>query len=89
MTDDINGLARFAYDIGINPVDYAEGDIEALINAHFMVAASRAIEPGTFPGYSIELTTDALARRILGNLLDAGWHPPIHPIPEPEPRESA
>ena len=31
-----------------------------------------------------QMSPDAVARRILGALLDAGWQPPVWPIPEPE-----
>jgi len=84
MSDDINALARISYESGVDPIDFAEGDVAMLIEAHARVAVTRIFEPGSFPGYSVEMTIDALARRILGNLLDAGWQPPAWPIPEPE-----
>ena len=31
-----------------------------------------------------QMSPDSVARRILGALLDAGWQPPVWPIPEPE-----
>ena len=78
---DIQGLAKFAYDRGIRLLDWAEGHITQIIDVHLTVWPSRLTDPGTFPGYAIDLTTEALARRILGELLDAGWTPPDPPEP--------
>jgi hypothetical protein len=74
--NDIDFLARHAYGLGIDPVDYAEGYVTSAIDVHLNVAASRFEDPATFPGYCLDLTTGALARRIVGILLDAGWTPP-------------
>ena len=64
----IGFLAQFAYDTGTPPLDYAEVNvIRAHIDAH--------LSPGNFPG-DINPATEALSRRILGDLLDAGWTPP-------------
>jgi len=68
-----NFLARFAYALGTDALTYAEGHIRTLIEVHNEVWYSRAEDPAAFPGYCIELTFEALARRILGDLLDAGW----------------
>jgi hypothetical protein len=69
----IDHLAKYAYHLGTSPMEWAEKHITMLVDIHQLVGATRADEPDTFPGYCIELTTDALARRILGELLDAGW----------------
>jgi hypothetical protein len=79
MTDDISALARLSYDMGVDPIDYAERQIRIHIEVHQTVVASRAVAPETFPGFSPDLSLDALARRILGNLLDAGWKAPEVP----------
>ena len=64
----IDFLARFADDTGQDPVDYAtENVIRAHIDAHFT--------PDTFPG-DVDPATAALSRRIVGDLLDAGWRAP-------------
>jgi hypothetical protein len=76
MSTDMDYLARLAYELGQDPVTYAEKTTRALIDAHMAVAAARAENPRTFPGYCIPLTTDALAGRIVAWLLDAGWSPP-------------
>ena len=73
---DLNTLALYAYYLGRPPLDWAEKQVDVLIRVHQEVIAARAEDPGTFPGYCIELTTGALARRIIGELLDAGWTPP-------------
>ena len=65
---DIDFLARFAYSTGQDPIDYAaENVIRAHIDAHFT--------PDTFPG-DVDPATTALSRRIVGDLLDAGWRAP-------------
>lgn len=65
---DIGFLAQFAYDTGTTALDYAEVNvIRANVDA-FMT-------PGAFPG-DVNPATAALSRRILGDLMDAGWTPP-------------
>ncbi len=67
MTD-IDFLARFAYSTGQDPIDYAtENVIRAHIEAHY--------NPAGFPG-DVNPATATLSRRILGDLMDAGWTPP-------------
>ncbi len=67
MTD-IDFLARFAYSTGQDPIDYAtENVIRAHIDAH--------LDPDSFPG-EVNPATAALSRRILGDLMDAGWTAP-------------
>lgn len=80
---DISDLARISYESGIEPVDYAEGQIVTLINVQAAVALTAELEPETFPGGLPDVSVGALARRILGELLDAGWQPPVWPVPEP------
>ena len=76
MTD-ISFLAEFAYGNGVDPIDYATGHvIETHVNVYLTVLANRIADPSTFPGYDPELSTAVLSRRILGDLLDAGWTPP-------------
>ena len=76
MTD-ICFLARFAYDSGMDPIDYAAcAVIQSHVDVQLAVCAGRADNPANFPGYWRDLTTAALSRRILGDLLDAGWKPP-------------
>ena len=65
---DIDFLAAFAYSTGQDPIDYAaENVIRAHIDAH--------LHPASYPG-DMDPATSALSRRILGDLLDAGWTPP-------------
>ena len=80
MTSDICFLASFAYDNDVDPVDYATGHvIQTHIDVYLTVLAARAEDPAAFPGYVLETTTTALSRRILGDLMDAGWKPPEVP----------
>ncbi len=60
---DIDLLARTAYETGIDPIDYAAANV---IQAHVDVWLSC---------WDTQ-STAALSRRILGDLLDAGWRPP-------------
>jgi hypothetical protein len=83
--DDIAFLARFAYGNGVDPVDYATVNvIEGHLNVYLTVLAARVMNPASFPVYDAELSTAVLARRILGDLMDAGWSPPAL-AEDPEP----
>lgn len=65
---DLDFLAAFAYSTGQDPIDYAaENVIRGHIDAHF--------GPDAFPG-DVNPATTALSRRILGDLMGAGWTPP-------------
>lgn len=76
MTD-ICFLARFAYEHGEDPISYAaQAVIQTHVDVYLAICAGRAGDPASFPGYVLELTTEALSRRILGDLMDAGWTPP-------------
>jgi hypothetical protein len=77
--EDIDFLARYAYEQGTDPVTYAEGYVTQLLEVHLLVWAVREDEPGAFPGYCIDLTLGAVARRIIGTLMAAGWKPPEVP----------
>ena len=73
MTD-ICERARIAYNADIDPIDYAETELAALIGVHLGLASVCAdlgvdVPVGT-------LTVGALSRRVLGSLLDAGWTAP-------------
>ena len=81
MTD-ICERARIAYQAGINPVDYAEAELTVLIGVHMGLAEVCADLGVTAPAGS--LTVGAMARRILGAVLEAGWVPPSV-TSEPEP----
>lgn len=73
MTD-ICERARIAYDAGIDPIDYAEAELTVLIGVHLSLASVCAdLGVDAPPG---SLTVGAMSRRIIGNLLDAGWRAP-------------
>jgi hypothetical protein len=80
-THDLGVLAQIAYDAGISPIDFAEEQVAILIGVHAAIAACGGVPPEAFPGLPVGAT--GFARRILGALLDAGWHPPVWPVPEP------
>jgi hypothetical protein len=65
--------ARIAYAAGVDPVDYAEHEITALIGIHRLLAwecAAAGLTPDA------DLSEGALSRRIVGLLLNADWKPP-------------
>jgi hypothetical protein len=76
IPEDIDGLDKVAYEQGRDPIDWATQKTVSFIDAHIDVSVARLTNPAAFPGYCIPLTFDALARRIVGGLLDAGWTPP-------------
>ena len=77
---DLSFLAEFAYGNGIDPIDYATAHvIEGHLKVYLGVRDARAVNPASFPIYDADLSTAVLARRILGDLLDAGWTPPEVP----------
>jgi hypothetical protein len=73
---DIDGLSAWAYEQGTDPLDWGIACAETAITAHLHVCVGRAVDPASFPGYSRDLSVEALARRIIGNLIDAGWRIP-------------
>jgi hypothetical protein len=76
-TSDIDVIARMSYERGRDPIEYAEACIvRNHLDVYLTIITSRAEDPATFPGYLLELTPEALARRIIGDLLDAGWASP-------------
>ncbi len=73
---DICGLARMAYDRGDDPLDYAIGQVALLTRAYLAVIVARAEKPAAFPGWGDDTSLEHLARRVVGDLLAAGWTPP-------------
>lgn len=80
MTD-LSPDAQTSYESGISAVDYAEGEIVGLLAIHARLVAALPTNPAYLGG--LDLSPDALARRILGALMNAGWQMPVWPIPEP------
>lgn len=74
--DDVNATAAAAYLSGADPLVYAEILVAEIVSYHYDVATARIADPDAYPEYSGELGPDGLARRILGELLDAGWSAP-------------
>ena len=78
MTDDTDFLASFAYANGIDPITYATDHV---IQSHveiFLAVRDFGREMGVSECMPA-LSTAALSRRILGDLLDAGWTAPEVP----------
>lgn len=73
---DVDVLARLAYGLGIDPVAHAQAAVAMVIHANDIVTVARATRPASFPSYPPDTSPDAVAARILGVLLDAGWKPP-------------
>lgn len=75
--NDICGLARWAYDHDQDPIDYAVTNVVKIhIDVWVTVCAGRMDNPASFPAYPADLSLEVLGRRILGDLLDAGWTAP-------------
>ena len=53
--------------------------MKSLIEVHSLVAAAREEDPGAIPAYCIEISYGALSRRVIGELMDAGWQIPDFP----------
>ena len=65
-----------AYGSGVDPLGFAESLVTEIVLMHSVVAQARAEDPAAFAAYGPGLSPVTLARRILGELLDAGWEPP-------------
>lgn len=77
---DICAVARMSYERGRSPIEYAETHVVQIhLDAYLTITTARTVNPASFPGYLLELTPEALARRIIGGLLDAGWVSPAGP----------
>jgi len=73
MTADICETARLAYAAGVDPVAWAEVEVCALIGVHrelVKLNSDMGVEAGG------DLSDGAMARRVLGLLLNAGWVAP-------------
>lgn len=81
---DICERARIAYNAGIDPIDYAEREITILAGIHLSLTAL-ADDVGASGSERDAVSLPAMARRILGSLMDAGWVPPEVPGAWDEP----
>lgn len=72
---DIDGLPAYQYEIGQDPIDVAIGIAETQLFCRDQVLAGRAESPAAFPAYGSD-EAGAIARRIVGDLMGAGWKPP-------------
>jgi hypothetical protein len=75
MSDDIGFLAASKYAAGKSPIDVAEGSIVTLLTVHTNLLLRAAAGRKPLPAWQ-DLSFAALARKIVGELLDAGWEPP-------------
>lgn len=69
-------LARHQYAEGVTGIEIAETIATTHIWALLHVVAGRAQNPDAFPTYGPDASAECAARRIIANLLDAGWRPP-------------
>lgn len=70
---DMDYLSASSYADGDDTVRVAQRWVRNLLDAHTSLLDRRGDAP--LPGWE-DMTHDALARKILGRLLDAGWRPP-------------
>ncbi|MET7752596.1 hypothetical protein [Micromonospora sp. NPDC005367] len=80
--DDRSSLSQAAYAAGVHPIEWAVHLARSQMEVQAEVLGSRAANPEAHPGYLLPLTDDAVARRIVGELLNAGWQPPTEPSHE-------
>jgi hypothetical protein len=73
--DDIDYLTACSYASGMDPIQAAEERIATLLDVATVVAgrAARGLPP--LPAWP-DASPEAIARKVLGLLLDAGWQPP-------------
>lgn len=76
QTADIGGLAAYAYKLGRHPIDHAEQGISIYLHVRDEILTARAVDPASYPGYVLPTDDASWSRRILGDLMDAGWTPP-------------
>lgn len=67
--------AQAHYNSGIDPIDYAEGLITYTFILNHVIATNRRTDPAAMPWYGAS-DLPGLCRRIIGELLDAGWQMP-------------
>lgn len=79
ISGDIDAFASASYAVGMDPIDYAEGMILSVFGVVSIVMAARAEAAASFAGLPLDMNREAIARHIIGNLLDAGWKPPEVP----------
>ena len=72
----IDALSAASYARGEDPIDVAIQIAEIQIYVLGEVERGRSENPASFPGFVGDTTSRALAGRIIGHLLDAGWTPP-------------
>lgn len=74
---DIGWIHRCAYRHGVDPIDNAIDAVTTFLHAADAISAARRDNPASFPLSGPEAVTHGYwARRIVGELLDAGWTPP-------------
>ena len=72
----IEPLHRFAYDSGTDPIEYAVELARVQIETSNDIRTARIYSPNAYPIFLGSLGDDAVARRVIAQLLDAGWTPP-------------
>jgi len=71
-----SGLALTGYQLGQTGIEIAETIVTTRIWALLHVRAGRLVDPASFPTYGPDASEECAARRIVADLLDAGWRPP-------------
>ncbi|MFE6304998.1 hypothetical protein [Nocardiopsis sp. NPDC057823] len=69
-------LALAAYDRGEDPIEHAVRRAAIEIEVADVVTVGRLTDPAACPGYGATPTSESIARRIVGRMLDIGWEPP-------------
>lgn len=82
MTSDIDGLSKWAYESGRDPIEWAAQTVYTEFDVWLTVRIARETDPDSFPAYGPHASLKNLSNRVIGNLLDAGWTPPEIPPAE-------
>ncbi len=78
---DLDSIAVATYAHGGDPIDWACTAVGACLDARDTVREARELSPAAFPGWG-ERDNMAVARKIVGTLLGAGWTPPDRAVIE-------
>lgn len=77
MTTSIDYIAALGYRDGVDTITVGTDRVALLVETWDRIGCAREANPDAFPGAVwADLSIAAVARKVLGSLLDAGWTPP-------------
>ena len=75
MSDDIDALSAAAYEGGRDPIDWSVTSITAILTARQTMVTRAENGLPALAGWH-DVSDEAVARKVIGSLLNAGWSPP-------------